>query len=111
MALKPEHDGDIMKVPGARLLVCRNRDTGDFVGFYGFCSEGIFIRAYATWITASGQALQQFSGTVATHMMPEFIDFFDSLDVTETIPTDAEIAKFVDHTYDPEKPPDNDAEV
>jgi len=109
MPLKAEHDGDIMKVPGARLLVCRSPDTGDFVGFYSLCSEGIFIRGCATWITAAGKARQQFNGSVVTHMMPEFIDFFDSLDVMGTIPTDAEIAEFVDHTYDPEKSPDNDA--
>jgi hypothetical protein len=108
MSLKAEHDGDIMKVPDARLLVCRNPDTRDFVGFYGLCSEGIFIRACATWITATGKARQQFNGTVVTYMMPEFIDFFDSLDVMGTIPTDTEIAQFVDHTYDPEKSPDND---
>jgi hypothetical protein len=64
------------------------------VGFYGLTSEGLFIRGQASWITATGQARQQFNGTDVIYISPEFIDFFDSLDIKGKIPSDAEIAKY-----------------
>ena len=105
MALKPEHDGDITKVPGARILVSRNKPAGEFVGLYGFCSEGTLIRYQGSWITATGVALQKFNDTKVTHMTPEFIDVFDKLDVKGAIPSDEEIAAYVDHSYDLPKTP------
>ena len=98
-------DGDITKIKDAHILVCKNRETGEFVGLYGLTSEGIFIRASHTWITATGKARQQFSGSEANLVTPEFVDVFDKLDVMGTVPTYAEIAKFVDHKYDSPKTP------
>jgi len=105
IAPKPDDHGDITKIKDAHILVCKNRETGEFVGLYGLTSEGIFIRASHTWITATGKARQEFSGTEAILVTPEFIDVFDKLEVTETVPTYAEIANFVDHRYDQPKTP------
>lgn len=94
VALKAEYNGDITKIPEARIIVCKNDDTGAFVGFYGLTSEGLFIRGQASWIEATGLARQQFNGTDVTYVSPEFIDFFDSVDMKGKTPSDAEIAKY-----------------
>jgi hypothetical protein len=106
MAPKADDDADIAKVPGARILVSRNKDTNGFVGLYAFVSsKGVFIRAYRTWLKATGHALQQFNNTKVTHMTHEFIDVFDDRDQAGSIPSDAEITTFVDHSYDLPKQP------
>ena len=106
MAPKADDDADIAKVPGARILVSRNKETCSFVGLYAFVSsKGVFIRAYRTWLRATGHALQQFNDTRVTHMASEFIGLFDDLDEMGRIPSDAEIARFVDHSYDLPKLP------
>lgn len=96
---------DITEIKDAHIFVCKDRETGEFVGLYALTSEGIFIRASLTWITATGKARQVFSGTEAILVTPDFIDVFDKLEVTQTVPTDAEIANFVDHRYDQPKTP------
>lgn len=92
MPLKREYDGDALKAPGAFLAVSRDRSTGDFIGFYAFTQEGTYIRAHRMWITATGQALYQLSGSQIVKMDPAFIDAFDDLDEKGAIPSVEEIA-------------------
>lgn len=91
MALRPEYDGDALRVPGAVLAVAQNRGTQDFIGLYALTPEGSFIRANRMWITATGKALSQLNGARIVKMDSPFIDVFDDLDATGRKPSPSQV--------------------
>lgn len=93
MALKKEYNGDITQVEGYYLAVARNQESGDFIGFYALTPEATYLRANATWITATGQALARIHGAQLVEMKRSFIQAFDKLDATGEIPDEERIKK------------------
>lgn len=86
MALNKNLDGDITKVEGYYLAVARNKDTGEFIGFYGFTPDGTYIRGAGNWITATGPALNRLNGAQLVEMKNTFILRFDALDKKGELP-------------------------
>jgi len=91
MALPKELDGDITKIEGHRLVVARNKKTGEFIGFYALTPDGDYIRGAGNWIEARGTTLDKISGAQLIEMRKSFIYIYDKLDAKGEKVTDEKI--------------------
>ena len=88
MSLRPELDGDVTLIEGTMLASVLSAKDKAFVGFYALTpTEGTYIRGARTWITATGASLNKLNGAQLVGMEKSFIDTFDRLDVSGSIPT------------------------
>ena len=75
-----EYDGDITKVKNYFLAVARDKENGDYIGFYGITPEGTYIRGAGSWIQATGPALAKLNGAQLIEMKDTFILRHDALE-------------------------------